>query len=292
MVGKSDDTPSGVGETAIGAAMMRARESLRVDPLFDDPFAAAFVDAAPPVFEEGPTAEDSPELAALEAAFEDAVSVRTRFYDEFVLAAAQSGLHQLVLLGAGLDSRAFRLTLPSDLRLFELDTPEVLAFKERVLSDVGATPRCDRMIVASDLREDWMSALREAGFRTHERTGWVIEGVIPYLPDGDAERLLVSVSELSTPGARLALDQPTIPDDSLLARARELQAMDEITSMWKGGMREDTNTATWLREHRWSADAFDSASLASMYGRTISAVANGGFIRATRLERRRDNRHA
>src|SRR4051812_9440004 len=198
MVEESDDTPGGVGETAIGAAMMRARESLRDDPLFDDPFAAAFVDAAPPVFEDGPTSDDDPELATLEAAFEDAVSVRTRFYDEFVLDAAASACHQVVLLGAGLDSRAFRLTWPADVRLFELDTPEVLTFKERVLSSTGATPRCDRTTVASDLREDWTIALREAGFDSSDRTGWVIEGVIPYLPDDAAERLLFGVTELSS----------------------------------------------------------------------------------------------
>src|SRR5207302_2264839 len=109
MAADSDASPGGVGETSIGAAMMRARESLRQDPLFDDPFAAAFVDAAPLVFEDGPTVDDDPNLATLEAAFQEAISVRTRFYDDFVLGATAGGVRQVVLLGAGLDSRAFRL---------------------------------------------------------------------------------------------------------------------------------------------------------------------------------------
>jgi Leucine carboxyl methyltransferase len=50
----------------------------------------------------------------------------------------------VVLLGAGLDTRAFRLQWPTGLRLFELDLPEVLAFKERVLSEMGAKARCRR----------------------------------------------------------------------------------------------------------------------------------------------------
>jgi methyltransferase (TIGR00027 family) len=102
-------SPRGVGETALGAAMMRARESGRPDRLFDDPYAAALVEAAPPVFDEGPSSADDPLIAQLEAAFEVSVAVRTRFYDDFVLAASAAGCRQVVLLGAGLDTRAFRL---------------------------------------------------------------------------------------------------------------------------------------------------------------------------------------
>ena len=280
MTAESDASPSGVGETAIGAAMMRARESLRADPLFDDPFAAAFIDAARPVFEDGPTPEDDPQLATLEAAFAEAISVRTRFYDEFLLGAAESGCDQVVLLGAGLDCRAFRLPWPSDVHVFELDMPEVLAFKERVLSRAGADPRCERVIVAADLREDWTVALRDAGFHASGRTAWVAEGLIPYLADGDARRLLVSVGKLSSPRTTLALDQPSIPEDSLLARAQAVEAMDDITSMWKGGLRDDA--IAWLRRHGWQAEAVESASLAARYGRAISVMTNGGFVSATR----------
>jgi O-methyltransferase involved in polyketide biosynthesis len=84
-------SPEGIGETAIGAAMMRARETVRAAGLFSDPYAAAFVAAAPPVFEGGPDTEDDPELDALEAAFEDAVVVRTRFFDDFGADATRDG---------------------------------------------------------------------------------------------------------------------------------------------------------------------------------------------------------
>jgi hypothetical protein len=131
MAAGSGASPRGVGETALGAAMMRARESTRADPLFEDPLATAFVDAAPPVFEYGPSADDNPELATLEAAFQDAVSVRTRLFDDFVLGQVASGTRQVALLGAGLDSRACRLKWPAGVRMFELDMPDVLAFKQR-----------------------------------------------------------------------------------------------------------------------------------------------------------------
>src|SRR3954447_25053459 len=135
--------------------MMRAREHFRSDPLFDDPFADAFVAAAPPIFADGPSAEDDPSIAVLEAAFEEAVSVRTCFYDKFVADSIGRGCTQVVLLGAGLDSRAFRLQLPTDLRLFEIDTHEVLAFKERVLARLGASPLCRRVALEADLRGRW-----------------------------------------------------------------------------------------------------------------------------------------
>jgi len=260
---------------------MRARESVRDDPLFDDPYAAAFVAAAPPVFADGPTTDEDPELAGLEAAFEAAVSVRTRFYDEYLLAAARSGFRQVVLLGAGLDTRAFRLSWPPATQLFELDVPEVLAFKERVLAQAGAEPGCRRTIIATDLREEWQDALQTGGFRSNALTAWVAEGVLPYLSNDDTHRLLLNITQLSSSGTTLALDQPSIPDDSLLARAQAMPAMENIASMWQGGL---AGTAIgWLRERGWAVEAIDSASLAAQYARNIGTLANSGFLTATRL---------
>jgi O-methyltransferase involved in polyketide biosynthesis len=161
---KSSESLSGVGETALGAAMMRARESLRPDRLFDDPYADAFVAAAPEAFADGPADSDNGALAALEAAFSSAVVVRTRFYDDYLLAACAAGCRQVVLLAAGLDTRAFRLNWPDRVRLFELDLPEVLAFKEGVLARRRAAPRCARTALPVDLREDWPAQLTDAGF--------------------------------------------------------------------------------------------------------------------------------
>jgi methyltransferase (TIGR00027 family) len=69
-------------------------------------------------------------------------------------------------------------------RFYELDLPEVLAFKDRVLADRAAEPRCRRTALAVDLREDWIGPLRHAGLRTTERTAWLVEGLLLYL---DAE---------------------------------------------------------------------------------------------------------
>ena len=275
-------SPEGVGETAIGAAMMRARESARVGGLFEDPYAAAFVVAAPPVFEDGPSTDDDPTLAALEAAFEEAVVVRTRFYDDFVRAATSvDRCRQVVVLGAGLDTRAFRLDWSAGTRLFELDLPDVLAFKQRVLSRQGAESRCTRITVGVDLKEDWSAAVISAGFESGACTAWIAEGLMPYLSGHDAERLLSAVDELSNTGCRLALDHANIADDSFLSQARAIPTMDQITAMWKGGLRE--TAASWLRQHGWQVETVDDESLAAKYGRRSPSGSNGGFVTGTRL---------
>src|SRR5712691_9070163 len=87
---ESGNSPNGVGATALGAAEMRAEEAVRPDRLFDDPYAAAFVAAAPPLFPEMASISDDPEIAALKAAFSAGIVVRTRFYDDYLTTACRA----------------------------------------------------------------------------------------------------------------------------------------------------------------------------------------------------------
>jgi len=136
--------PTGVGKTALGVAAVRAAESRRTDRLFNDPYAEAFLAAAPGAFDlEQRTGAGV--MASWGAALSSHAVTRTRFFDDYLLAATAGGIGQVVLLGAGLDARAFRLPWTDDVRLFELDRPDVLAFKERVL---------DRAVPAAPQRYD------------------------------------------------------------------------------------------------------------------------------------------
>jgi methyltransferase (TIGR00027 family) len=90
------------------------------------------------------------------------LGVRSRFFDEFLGSAAAAGLDQVVLLAAGLDTRAFRLGWQPGTTVYELDAPKVLQFKDRVLTEQRAQPRCQRRTVAVDLREDWPAAVSTA----------------------------------------------------------------------------------------------------------------------------------
>jgi methyltransferase (TIGR00027 family) len=281
------DAPLGeVGETALGAALMRAEESARPERLFEDPYARAFVDAAPPIFPDGPA--DDPEIEALADAFRNQVAVRTRFYDDAVMSTCHGGCRQVVLLGAGLDVRAYRLRWPtgpttpagpSRVRLFELDLPAVLAFKQRVLDASGAAPRCDRTVVPVDLREGWSTALVDAGFSTTEPTVWTAEGLLAYLASVDAARLLTSIAELSAPGSRLVLENANLADDALLGRARDVLAAGGIDGLWSGGL--DGDAAGWLRRLGWEVRVEDGVTVAARYGRA-GPGASGTYLDAER----------
>ena len=165
----------GVSKTALWVASMRATEAARPDRLHSDPLAAAFVAAS------GAEPIGAPPGAA------EFLAIRTRFYDDFL---DDAFVPQVVLLAAGLDSRAFRLSWPSGASVFELDLPELMSFKETVVADSGVVAACSRVVVPIDLRTDWASALLAAGFDTSVPTAWVAEGLLQYLSAEENDRLL------------------------------------------------------------------------------------------------------
>jgi methyltransferase (TIGR00027 family) len=280
MPSESNDAPGGVGATALGAAEMRAEESLRHDRLFDDPYAAAFVAAAPPLFPEMASISEDPEIAQLKAAFSTGIVVRTRFYDDYLSTACTAGCRQVVILAAGLDTRAFRLDWPTGVRIFELDLQEVLAFKEAVLGQPGAEPRCVRTTVGVDLRDDWPARLFDAGFTPHTRTAWLAEGLLAYLSNDDAARLLTLIGELSSVGSRLSFEYDEFAEDATLSQARAAPVLHEVTSMWEGGL--DDNAADWLRGRGWEVSTSERSALAKEYGRPTPDTSTAGFLTAIR----------
>jgi methyltransferase (TIGR00027 family) len=112
-------------------AAARARESERADRLFEDPCAAALAGEEGCRFLEQDEAlrPDRPKAAFV---------LRHRFFDDFLLGRAVDGVRQVVLVAAGLDARAFRLAWPTGVRVFELDQPGVLSYKEAIVREAGA----------------------------------------------------------------------------------------------------------------------------------------------------------
>ncbi|GAA4837899.1 class I SAM-dependent methyltransferase [Saccharopolyspora rosea] len=211
------DIVSGVGFTALLVAAGRAVQTSDPAGLVNDPFAALFVDRArtsPPLptrpGEPWPTAADDEAVAARTDAFWALMSrfqgVRSRFFDAALTGAAERGAGQVVLLAAGLDARAFRLDWPEGAVIYEIDQPRVLEFKDEVLAEHGAEPRCTRRTVPVDLRDDWAGALRAAGFDPARPTAWLAEGLLTFLPAAAEEELLTTVEGLSAPGSALAVE--------------------------------------------------------------------------------------
>src|SRR5258708_36429693 len=81
-------------------------------------------------------------------AMNEQIAVRTRFFDDFFVLAAESGIRQAVILASGLDTRAYRLPWPADTKIFEIDQPEGIAFQTRTLADLGAEPAAERNTAA------------------------------------------------------------------------------------------------------------------------------------------------
>jgi len=161
----------------------------------------------------------------------DAMAARTRFFDSFFQDAAQAGIRQAVILASGLDARAYRLAWPADMTVFEIDQPEVIAFKTTTLQSLGAAPTATLRTVAIDLRQDWPDALLEAGLDREQPTAWIAEGLLGYLPPEAQDRLMDNITALSADGSRLAVE--AIPDkpERDIEEAREM--MRRSTAKWR-----------------------------------------------------------
>jgi methyltransferase (TIGR00027 family) len=245
-----------IGTTAFGVAALRAMESERPDRLFDDPYAMPFVAAA------GGGMGLPGDKAGFIMILGPFVAIRTKFLDEAILAAARGGRSQVVVLASGMDSRAFRLDWPDGTELFELDQPEVLAFKDGVLT--GKQPKCNRHAISVDLRTDWPKTLREAGFRPDQRTAWLTEGLFYALTSEQADQLLGKIGDLSAPGSTIAVDQAQ--DHTALKAARAAVSPD-LVDLWRGGPTE--HPADWLARHGWEPEVVELAELAVTYGRKM-----------------------
>jgi methyltransferase (TIGR00027 family) len=210
------DITESVGATALGVAAARAAETDSEHPLFRDPFARIFLDAAGrgiwTLFDSSALpaelADADPDLAVRMHALGDLFACRTAFIDEFFRAAADAAVG-VVILAAGLDARAWRLSWPAGTRVYELDLPKVLKFKSSTLRAHGAKPTSERVEVPIDLREDWPTALRQAGFDAGIPTAWSAEGLLRYLPARAQDLLLERIHALSRVGSRIAVNAPT-----------------------------------------------------------------------------------
>ena len=232
------DLATSVGATATMVAAARAVATKAENPIIHDQFAEPLVRAVGVDFLTRWASGDL-NVAAVDAddatwklqQMPDAMAARTRFFDAFFADATKAGIRQAVILASGLDARAYRLDWPAGTTVFEVDQPEVIAFKTQTLSELGANPTADRRTVAIDLRHDWPAALVEAGFDRTQPTAWIAEGLLGYLPPEAQDRLLDNISALSADGSRLATE--AIPDLPDVDREKARELMREATEKWR-----------------------------------------------------------
>jgi methyltransferase (TIGR00027 family) len=216
--GDSWDITTSVGSTALFVAAARALEGQKPDPLAVDPYAEVFCRVAGGAWAgvlDGTCPEHELLSSDFGAHFVNFQGARTRYFDDYFHRATDAGVRQVVILAAGLDSRAYRLSWPDATTIYELDQPQVLAFKRYVLTQRGVRPRAERREVAVDLREDWSRALQDNGFDATRPSAWIAEGLLIYLPAAAQEQLFTGIDALACPGSHVGIEDgaPMPPDE-------------------------------------------------------------------------------
>jgi methyltransferase (TIGR00027 family) len=249
-----------VGATSRWIAAARALETESEEPLFVDPFARDLAG------EVGFSIFSSTQGAsgAVTHARNPYLSIRTKFLDDAILKAVrENGYTQVVILAAGMDTRAFRLDWPTGLTLFEVDRDDVFGWKEPILDFLQASPTCDRRVIRTDLTGDWTTALTAAGFDPSRPAAFLIEGLLMYLREPDVERLLTSLSTVAARGSWFALD---VINDHVLTSAftiGTLKVLEALGCPWQFGI---AHPESYFARFGWTATVVMPGDPVTQYG--------------------------
>lgn len=151
---------------------------------------------------------------------------------------------QLVILGAGLDGRAWRMSELADVTVFEVDQPATQQDKRDRASGLPGTPPT---FVPVDFGRDRLGeALAAAGHRAHRATTWIWEGVVPYLTKVQVAATVTMLAACSAPNSRLIVNFQTPAISTKLGRlaARALMASTGRPSVWANEPWRSTWTPT------------------------------------------------
>jgi methyltransferase (TIGR00027 family) len=276
------DLASSVGATATFVATGRAMASRDPRGLISDPFAEPLVRAVGVDFFTK-MLDGELDMAAIENAspgrmlsMVDGMAVRTKYFDDYFINAARSGVRQAVILASGLDARAYRLPWPAGTVVYEIDQPRVIEFKTTTLAGIGAEPTTTRRTIPIDLRADWPTALKAAGFDAGAPTAWLAEGLLIYLPPEAQDRLFDNITALSVPGSTIATEfVPGIvdfdPDQMREATSsfRELGVDVDLPSLVYPGERN--HVVDYLSGKGWDVEGVTRAELFTRHGIAVPA---------------------
>jgi methyltransferase (TIGR00027 family) len=192
--------------TARGVALVRAVEMLRpeAERIASDPFARSFVNPLNVLGLRMMQATGLSRLVGIEPMLTFAI-VREQFVQDIMVAEAKAGLGQVVILGAGFDTRAYRIGELADVPVFEVDHPVTQAQKRAALKAV-ATPANVHFVGVDFEADDLDTQLRAAGYREDLRALFVWQGVSMYLTAAGIDRTLAFVAQHSATGSAVVFD--------------------------------------------------------------------------------------
>jgi methyltransferase (TIGR00027 family) len=271
------DITTSVGATALFVAAARALEAQSPEPLCADPYAEIFCRAAggdwADVLDGKASGRRVAQLVETEFGkhFVSFQGARTKYFDAYFAKAVDAGVRQIVIVAAGLDSRAYRLPWPDGTVIFEVDQPRVLEFKREVMAEFGDAPRADRREVAVDLREDWQSALKAAGFDPSQPTAWIAEGLLIYLPATAQEQLFAGIDALSASGSWVAVEEGRpMPAPVFAAKQQEERDSGDADTFFTLIYNEQHAPADeWFGARGWSATPTRLPDYLNAVGRPI-----------------------
>eukprot|EP01064_Diplonema_japonicum_P028999 TRINITY_DN4591_c0_g1_i1.p1 TRINITY_DN4591_c0_g1~~TRINITY_DN4591_c0_g1_i1.p1 ORF type:complete len:302 (+),score=44.66 TRINITY_DN4591_c0_g1_i1:58-906(+) len=199
-----------LGKTGAFTAACRAFEHAKGEGnrLFDDPYAQLFTgDVGRSYLEAYAEARAVPlDTAVL------GITERTKGIDSAFLNAIKENITQVVMIGCGGDTRAFRMELPkgTQITIYEVDLPEVIAHRNLIFEENGMTPKEGIIVkrLGIDLTNpEWKSSLESIGYNKNKPVLWVIEGILKYFThSGTLEPLVTDIYSLMAPGSRLLGD--------------------------------------------------------------------------------------
>lgn len=239
-------TRDDVSFIAKNMAAGRAYETRRSDALFIDPFAEKL--AGKEVLE-----DVIPRLEADEKAGKPFTSIRTRYFDDLILGHSQN-IQQIVLLGAGLDTRALRMEWAADTHVYEIDQSNILTYKESVLEDIQ--PTCNRHAIAADLKDSlWSEMLIKQGYQPSKPSIWLLEGVLYYLNEEEVHNLLTTITTLSVKGSWFGAD---------VINSVIMNGQDDWAKYWLSCCDDPES---FFEQYGWQASAIQPGDEGASFGR-------------------------
>jgi methyltransferase (TIGR00027 family) len=255
--------------TAEHTALFRAMETVRTpDRIVEDPMACQFLSFG---FRLIARVSRNPSCAALLRRYIDyrwpgsrtSLIARTRLIDDLLAAALSDGVEQVVILGAGFDSRAYRIPGAERSRFFEVDHPNTSSAKQGlVLRSLGSLPPNVKYVEVDFQCDSLQHALASAGFQPQHRSFFLWEGVSNYLAEAGVRSALRLIAGLAA-GTQLVftyVDEAVLRDPARFPGGKEVQrTARKLAEPWTFGIHPD-HAKEFFRECGLHLDSDQSAA--------------------------------
>jgi methyltransferase (TIGR00027 family) len=203
-------TPSKMAE---GMAMHRYQESLKSkeERICYDPYAIHFI--SPKIIEYGKKnpKETEYKIEQMEKLFpglSSSIMARVQYFDDYVNEQIKKGIEQLVILGAGYDTRAYRIeNLKKNIKVFEIDHPSTQIYKIEKINDIfGTVPDHVNFVPIDFENQELSQILVNKDYNPNKKTLFIMEGLIMYIPEESVENIFSFIIKNSGIGSSVIFD--------------------------------------------------------------------------------------